>query len=77
MTCHGPRNTKELLAALEAEGAVIERARNGHFRVIHPSGRRCQIAFTPRPRTVLNAVARLRQIGFVLRGNASKGTRQR
>lgn len=56
---------KRLRAALIAQGFTVEQARNGHYRVIAPTGGKCQIAATPGSnRAVLNAVTRLKRIGF-------------
>lgn len=64
----GPRNQRDLLAAIKAEGGTIERVRNGHLRVTHPNGQRRQIGCSPSQRAVINTAAHLRHIGFVLRG---------
>jgi hypothetical protein len=56
---------RRLRAALIAQGFTVEMAKSGHYRVIAPSGAKCQIPATPRHnRAVLNAVTRLRRIGF-------------
>lgn len=56
---------KELRAHLEKQGFHVEVAKNGHYRVIAPDGRKIQIAATPRyPRAVLNAITRLKRIGY-------------
>jgi hypothetical protein len=59
------RDMKQIREALAAQGFAVERVRNGHYRVIAPTGAKVQIAATPSDhRAVLNSVTRLRRIGF-------------
>lgn len=57
---------KDLLGRLTKQGFSVEVANNGHYRVTAPCGRqKAQISSTPRDRrTVLNAITRLKRIGF-------------
>lgn len=56
---------RDLCRDLEKQGFTVEHAKSGHYRVIAPSGRKCQIAATPSEyRGVLNAVTRLKRLGF-------------
>lgn len=62
-----PRTTemKRLREQLVAQGFSVEMCRSGHYRVVAPDGRKCCIAATPRySRGVLNAVTRLKRIGY-------------
>lgn len=58
---------QEIIRALEKEGAIVTRGRGGHYKIRHPETRRSvNIPSTPCDgRSVLNAVARLRRIGFL------------
>jgi predicted RNA binding protein YcfA (HicA-like mRNA interferase family) len=59
------RDMQELRARLNAQGFTVERVRNGHYKVTAPTGRKAQIAATPgNNRAVLNAITRLKRIGF-------------
>jgi hypothetical protein len=56
---------RALREALAAQGFTVERARNGHYRVIAPTGAKCQIAATPSDwRGIRNTVSRLKRLGF-------------
>ena len=56
---------KALCKRLTAQGFDVAIARNGHYKVVAPDGRKCQIAATPREnRGVLNAITRLKRIGY-------------
>ena len=59
----------QLIKAAEQAGAVVTRARNGHWRVVNPAtGRSTQIPATPGGacRPILNARTRMRRIGIAL-----------
>lgn len=57
---------KPIIAALREQGFTCVIVTNGHWKVTSPDGRSCQIPATPRQgTTVLNAVTRLKRIGFV------------
>lgn len=59
------KEMKALRQRLESQGFDVAVARNGHYRVVAPDGRKCQIASTPREnRGVLNAITRLKRIGY-------------
>ena len=51
---------------LVAQGFEVERARNGHWRVTAPDGRKAQFPYSPSDhRSMLNVKARLRRIGYL------------
>lgn len=59
------KEMKDLRKRLESQGFAVEIAKNGHYKVVAPDGQKCQIAATPREnRGVLNAITRLKRIGF-------------
>lgn len=59
------QDMKALRQRLLDQGFAVERTRNGHYKVIAPDGRKVQIAHSPTcNRSVLNAVTRLKRIGF-------------
>lgn len=61
----GRNEIKELRKQLRQQGFDVAPARNGHWQVVAPNGRKCQIPSTPKGgRTLLNVVTRLRRIGF-------------
>lgn len=70
------KEVKQLLRALEREGAVISLANCGHWKITNPvNGRSIQIAATPGDtRWIKNASTRLRRIGLVHRGIAQSAT---
>lgn len=56
---------KDLRRQLVEQGFHVCQMKSGHWQVIAPDGQKCQIASTPRQhRGVLNAVTRLKRIGF-------------
>lgn len=56
---------KVLRQHLVDQGFEVTVAKSGHWWVIAPSGKKCQIASTPRNnRAVLNAITRLKRLGF-------------
>lgn len=62
-----PRNSemKDLRQRLVDQGFQIRVVKNGHWQVVAPDGRKCQIASTPKYSTgVLNAITRLKRIGY-------------
>ena len=67
------REVKQLIAALRKQGAVVEMARCGHWKVTNPkTGRTIQISASPRnERAILNSVTRLRKIGLLPRTSRS------
>jgi hypothetical protein len=68
------RDINQLIRVLRDQGARVERARCGHWKVTNTStGRTAQIPATPKnDRAVLNAVTRLRRIGLLPRTERSK-----
>lgn len=70
------KEVKQLLRALEREGAVVQLANCGHWKIINPvNGRSIQIAATPGDaRWMKNVSTRLRRIGLSHRGTARSAT---
>ena len=63
------KEISQLIRAAEKAGAVVTRARNGHWRVVNPAtGRSTQIPASPGGscRPILNARTRMRRIGIAL-----------
>lgn len=61
----GKKEMKELRDRLVAQGFKVERARNGHYKVTAPNGRKVQICGTPSDwRGVLNTETQLARMGY-------------
>lgn len=71
------KDVRKLLLDLEREGAEINRANCGHWKITNPAnGRSIQIAASPGDiRWLRNASTRLRRIGLLGRGTSRSTTR--
>ena len=61
----GKQDMERLRKALLTQGFTVERARNGHWKVVAPSGAKMQMAYSPSDhRGVLNTISRLKKMGY-------------
>jgi hypothetical protein len=67
MASNRKSDMKKVRDSLAEQGFAVELVNNGHWKVTSPDGQRtCQIAATPREsRAILNAITRLKRIGYV------------
>lgn len=65
-----PTDLRGLLSALERQDFDLNKVKNGHWQAVSPvTGRKCQFVATPGDcRSIKNATARLKKIGFDPRG---------
>lgn len=69
-------NIRMLIRTVEAQGAIVTMTKSGHWLIRNPAtGRSIHLAATTRSfRNVLNAVTRLRRIGFTVERRGTSRT---